>query len=313
MRIIFMGTPEFSVSFLEHLMSSAHEIVGVVTQPDRPSGRGRKLTPPPVKIKAEELGLPVLQPEDLRSPETVASLTSLRPDLFVVVAYSILPPVLLAIPPKGSVNIHTSLLPKYRGAAPIQWAIAKGESETGVTIFQLDEKMDHGPIVEQEKVSISLEDRGPEVYAKLLEAGRPALDRALAKIASGNYTPLPQDHELACGARKLKKEDGALDFSKTCLELHNVIRGFFPWPSAYAMHEDQVLKILKSRLVTLEGPSQKASSGALFAFKGALYVGCDDGWLELIEVQPQGKKAQDGISFWNGLQNRTCPCLKKPE
>ena len=311
MRIVFMGTPDFSVSFLDHLTQGEHSVVGVVTQPDRPSGRGRKLTPPPVKVRAEELGLPLFQPEDLKSTEFNEQLRALEPDLFVVVAFSILPLATLSIPKNGSMNIHTSLLPKYRGAAPIQWAMVNGETKTGVTLFQLDEKMDHGPIIEQNEVEIDIADRGPEVYAKLLEAGKVALDSALTKILSG-YEPIPQDHSLACGARKLKKEDGAIDFDRPVLDIHNQIRGLFPWPSCYAQFDSKVLKILKS-IPQVPEQTKKAQPGDLLFEKGRLFVKCQDSWLEILELQPQGKKPQDPKSFYNGLQQKENLCLTKPE
>ncbi len=311
MKIVFMGTPEFSVSFLEELNESEHEVVLVMTQPDRPSGRGRKLTPPPVKVRAEELGIEVFQPDDLKSMEVEKKLSSYDADLFLVVAYSILPKNLLAVPKKGSMNIHTSLLPKYRGAAPIQWALAKGEEKTGVTLFLLDEKMDHGPIVEQAEVSIELVDNSETIYEKLLIAGRPAMMKAIEKVEHGNFTPKVQDHSLACGARKLKKEDGLLDWNESVFSIHNKVRGFSPWPCCYSFLNEKPLKILKSHPHAEVEELALLEPGNLALFRKKLYVAAIDGWLELKEVQPQGKKPMDGMSLMNGLGKKEGVCLQR--
>ena len=224
MKIVFMGTPDFAAHFLEHLIASDNEVLAVVTQPDRPAGRGRVLL---------KHNLPVLQPTDLKSPEFEADLRKYDADLFVVVAYSILPKNILAVAKFGAVNVHGSLLPKYRGAAPVQRAIADGLSETGVTVFRLDEKMDHGPILAQRTVVIGHQDTTASLLDKMVAPGCDALDDAIAQLKNGCEKDLSQDHAQASGAPKLKKEEGLIDFKLPAKVIHNRIRAFNPWPGGY--------------------------------------------------------------------------------
>ncbi len=307
MKIVFMGTPEFAAHFLLHLHQSTHQIVGVVTQPDRPAGRGRVLTAPPVKVEAERLGYPVLQPSSVKDPELVTALQALNADLFVVVAFSILPKSVLAVSKRGAVNVHGSILPKYRGAAPVQWAIADGNKTTGVTIFLLDEKMDHGPILEQREVPIDFQDTTASLLDKMVAPACDALDSALARIESGNVEDLPaQAHAEASPAPKIKKEDGILDFTKSAALLHDRIRAFNPWPGGYTALANKTVYFRKTDVsdkITL-APGQGRIDGM------RLFVGTADGVLEVLEIQLEGKRAMPVSDFLKGLQNKEDLCFK---
>lgn len=301
MKIVFMGTPAFAAYFLKALIVSPHDIVAVVTQPDRPAGRGRVLTPPPVKEVALASNLPVLQPEDLKSPEFEKELRALEADLFVVVAYSILPKNILSASRLGALNVHGSLLPKYRGAAPVQRAIASGETETGVTIFLLDELMDHGPILERRVVPIDIQDTSASLLEKMQEPGLEGLLSAISSLESGTPTFLPQVHEEATPAKKLKKEEGLLDFNLSALELHNRIRAFSPWPGGYARLQGKVAYIRKTKLAEKE---QNLAPGEVLLEKDSMLVGTGKGTLEILSLQMEGKKEMPVADFLRGLQNR---------
>ncbi|HFQ90908.1 MAG TPA: methionyl-tRNA formyltransferase, partial [Desulfobulbus sp.] len=226
LRILFMGTPDFAVPSLQALIDGPDQVVAVVCQPDRPRGRGRKLTPPPVRRCAEAAGIPVLQPSSIRTDEFHDTVRELRPDLIVVAAYGrILPGSLLNLPPMGTINVHGSLLPKYRGAAPIQWAVINGETETGVTIMQMDEGMDTGDILLPVKTPIGEEDTAGTLFARLARLGGEALVKAIALLKEGRLTPIPQDDTLATEAPMLTKEQGRLDWSRDARSLHCLIRG----------------------------------------------------------------------------------------
>ncbi|HSQ41985.1 MAG TPA: methionyl-tRNA formyltransferase [Fibrobacteraceae bacterium] len=300
MRIVFMGTPEFSVAFLQHLQASSHQLVAVVTQPDRPAGRGRQLAPPPVKVAAQALELPVLQPTNLRDPALEAELRAFQADLFVVVAFSILPKNLLGASRSGAVNLHGSLLPCYRGAAPVQWAVANGDPETGVTVFLLDEKMDHGPILVQERLPIGPEETGAEVLARMASLGCIALDKALEGLQNGQLQSLPQNHGAASPAPKLRKEDGRLDWNKSAQELHNRIRAFQPWPGGYTILRGRLLHIHRC----LACPEkQDLAPGFVQVDAGRMWVGTGVGALELLNVQAEGRKPMSVSEFVRGLQS----------
>lgn len=307
MKIVFMGTPEFAAHFLLHLHQSTHQIVGVVTQPDRPAGRGRVLTAPPVKVEAERLGYPVLQPSSVKDPELVTALQALNADLFVVVAFSILPKSVLAVSKRGAVNVHGSILPKYRGAAPVQWAIADGNKTTGVTIFLLDEKMDHGPILEQREVSIDFQDTTTSLLEKMVAPACDALDSALARIESGNGEDLPaQVHAEASPAPKIKKEDGILDFTKSAAHLHDQIRAFNPWPGGYTTLANKMVYFRKTDV----SDKMKLDPGQGRIDGMRLFVGTADGVLEVLEIQLEGKRAMPVCDFLKGLQNKEDLCFK---
>lgn len=301
MKLVFMGTPAFAAGFLDALAKSKHEILAVVTQPDRPSGRGRVLTPPPVKKRALELGLPVLQPENLKAEELEAGLKKLDADLFVVVAFSILPKRLLAASKLGAVNVHGSLLPKYRGAAPVQRAIAAGETETGVTVFLLDEKMDHGPVLERRTVPISRSDTAATLLEKMLAPGVEALEAALASLESGHPTFLPQDHAKATPAPKLRKEEGRLDFALPAKTLHDRIRAFSPWPGGYALLNGKTVYFRETEAPALE---KRLAPGEAEISNGRLFVGTGEGALEVLKIQLEGKRAMAIRDFANGLKTK---------
>lgn len=301
MKIIFMGTPEFASHFLSYLAESSHEVVAVVTQPDRPAGRGKSLTPPPVKILAEKLGLPVIQPENLKDPEFESTLLKYNADIFIVVAFSILPRNILGASRFGALNIHGSLLPAYRGAAPVQWAIANGEPQTGVTIFLLDEKMDHGPILEQREVAIDMEDTAQTLLDKMVLPACDGLEQALIKVETNISSVIMQDHNQATAAPKLKKEDGLLDFQKSALELHNRIRGFSPWPGGYSNLQGKKIYLRKTRVFE---DSIKLNPGHLLIEKNHLLVGTGSGVLEILEIQAEGKKSMPASDYIKGLHQR---------
>lgn len=302
MKIIFMGTPEFASHFLSYLNQSSHEVVAVVTQPDRPAGRGKLLTSPPVKMLAEQLGIPVIQPQDLKSPEFESALSEYKADIFVVVAFSILPRKILSASRFGALNIHGSLLPKYRGAAPVQWAIARGEAKTGVTVFLLDEKMDHGPILEQREILIENQDTSDSLLQKMVEPGCDALMSALQKIESENTIFIPQNHEQATSAPKLKKEDGLLDFDATALELHNRIRAFSPWPGGYATLNGKKIYFRKTEV---SKEKRSLTPGQILIEGNHFFVGTGSGVLSLLEMQTEGRKSMPASDFARGLQQRT--------
>jgi methionyl-tRNA formyltransferase len=322
MKIIFMGTPEFAAAFLESLAkpdptsASAHQVCLVVTQPDRPKGRGQKLTASPVKEKALALGIPVAQPTSLKDAEFHELIRDQEADLLVVVAYRILPATLFSLTRFGAVNVHGSLLPKFRGAAPIQWSIATGETETGVTIFQLDALIDHGQILAQEKIPIGPNDNATDIFERLRELGLRLLPKVLADLESGNALALEQDHAGASPAPKLKKEDGHLDWKLSAQVLHNRIRAFNPYPICYGIQKGTG-KILRIHASRLSDSSLKTTASQLLDFEGAdkaqpgeVVIGPDrfpwvataNGWLQLLEVQWEGKPRVDGRDFVNGLQ-----------
>lgn len=298
MNIIFMGSPDFAIPSLEKLHRSPHTISAVVSNVDKRRSRGSGKIPTPVKSKALDLGLPVIEVEDLHSPEFHEKLRSLKPDLFVVVAFRILPKEVLEIPEIGSVNLHASLLPKYRGAAPIHWAIINGEQETGCTIFFLDERVDTGNILVQKSIAIGDDETTGEVYKRLMEVGSDTLLKAVDMIETGSYELKPQDDELATPAPKLFRNNTRINFERPAVEVHNFIRGLSPFPTAWAMWGNEKFNIYKSRL----GPYVDADPGELFEKDGKLLAGCGDGTVELLEVQLPGKKRMDSRQFLNGYE-----------
>jgi methionyl-tRNA formyltransferase len=297
MRLIFLGTPEFAVPSLEALVAAGHEVAAVYTQPDRPRGRGRQLAAPPVKEAAMRHGMPVRQPERIRRPEVIEEIRQLAPEVMVVVGYGqILPPALLAIPPRGILNVHASLLPKYRGAAPIQWAIANGEWETGVTIMKIDEGLDTGDILLQRATEIGEQETAPELAARLAVLGAELLVEALGRL--DEIRPRPQNHELASYAPVLKKEDGRIDWRWEAKKIYNRSRGFVPWPGTYTEFRGQILHIWKAK--PLED-AELGPPGTLHASNRRLMVACGNQTaLELLEVQLEGRKRMSAKAFLNG-------------
>ncbi|MCL2102189.1 MAG: methionyl-tRNA formyltransferase [Fibromonadales bacterium] len=296
MRIVFMGTPEFAVEFLKHLIKSEHEVIAVATQPDKPQGRGMELRSPPAKIAALEAGIPVLQ-HSVKNPEFAEELKKLNADIFVVVAFSILPREVLAASKLGAINIHGSLLPKYRGAAPVQWAIANCEKATGLTIFLLDEKMDHGPILEQRELKIEQDDTTETILKKMAAPGCEALDAALQKLQTKNFVPIPQDHSKASSAPKLKKEDGLIDWNMSALQIHKRLCAFTPWPGAYTTLNGQKIFIRKSNF--FKNTEMKPSEISIQ--KDNVFVGTGDGVLAILEIQAEGKKRMPATDYFRGV------------
>ncbi len=284
MRVVFMGTPDFAVPALSRLHKSDHELVLVVTQPDRPKGRGRKLTPPPVKIAAEKKGYEIFQPESILDKKLEEKLSNLRPDLVAVVAFGfILTRSLLEIPRLGAVNIHGSLLPKYRGPAPIQWAIINSEDTTGVTAIQMDEKMDTGDILLAEETEIGPDETSATLHDRLSELGGDLLVRVMDQLAVGSATSMPQDHTQATYCALLKKKDGQINWSLPAKRIEAFIRGVTPWPGAYTFYGDKRLKIFKAKVESIKA---KESPGTeIRSFFWDMRVATGEGVLSLKEVQ----------------------------
>lgn len=303
MRLVFMGTPQFAVPSLEKLLGSSHPLVAVFTQPDRPAGRGERMTVPPVKALALQQGIQVHQPERLSEEIWKKTFAQIYADAFVVVAFGkILPRWLLEIPPLGAFNLHASLLPRYRGAAPVQWAIANGESETGVTTMKLDEGMDTGDILLQEKILIPLHETAVEMQKRLAGIGAELLLHTINLLESGELHPVKQDPTLATYAPSLKKEDGLIRWEHlTASEIYNRIRAFNPWPGTYTLIGGQVLRIWSA--LPQEGFSDLHSPGTLVqgSSEGPM-VACARGFLRLIEVQLENRKRISATDLLNGLR-----------
>jgi len=303
MRAIFLGTPEFAVPTLERMIAAGHEVVEVVTQPDRPKGRKHELTHSPVKSAALRHGIPVFQPERIRRAEPVEHLRALAPDVMVVVGYGqIIPQSIIDIPPFGIVNVHASLLPELRGAAPIQWSIARGYARTGVTTMRIDAGLDTGDIVDIWETPIGPDETAPELSARLAEAGADLLVRTLAALSAGTAQPQPQDNARATFAPILKKEDGLIRWQSSARRIHDLIRGFQPWPGAHTSFRGQSLHLWRSRLVPpdLYPEHRRLPPGALIHEEGVFAVGGDGASLELLEVQLEGRKRMPADVFANG-------------
>ncbi len=303
MRLAFLGSGRFAVPSLQALISAGHDVAALVTQPDRESGRGRALAPPPTKPVAVARGIPVQQPGRIRQPEAVAALAAVQPEVLVVVAYGqILPRAVLDLAPRGAFNVHASLLPRYRGAAPIQWAIARGESQTGVTTMQLDEGLDTGPILMARATPIGPLETAGELEGRLAGIGAELLLETLDGLASGRLQPRPQDHALATLAPILRKEDGRVDWSRPASEIGWRVRGFHPWPGATAAWQGQGLKLLR---VAEAPPGPGAPGEILEAGPSGVLVGCGGGTrLWLAEVQPESRRAMPASAWAAGARLR---------
>jgi methionyl-tRNA formyltransferase len=300
-RLIFMGTPDFAVPALKAL-SERYEIVGVVTQPDRQVGRGRKVEAPPVKVLALAQGLPVLQPPSLRRPEVVAELSALAPEVIVVAAYGqILRAEVLGIPLRGCLNVHASLLPEYRGAAPVAAAILAGEEESGVTIMLMDEGMDSGPILSQATCPMSPQDTQESLSARLAQLGADLLMDTLPRWLAGAIEPRPQDHGQATYSRIIAKEDGLINWSQSAIEIWRRSRAYYPWPSTYTYWRGQLLKVL--RVEAVPHWSGEGEPGQVMALDEGLAVATGDGALLLREVQLAGKRVMNVEHFVRGQQD----------
>ena len=299
MELVFLGTPEFAVPTLERAIAAGHRVLAVFTQPDRPKGRGGQFAASPVKLAALRHGIPVKQPERVRRPDSVELLRDINPRAMVVVGYGqIIPQSIIDIPPLGIVNVHASLLPKYRGAAPIQWAIANGETRTGVTTMRIDAGLDTGDMLLKWETAIGPEENALELGARLAVAGADLLVRTLAGLDSDSIRAEPQDSSLATHAPILKKEDGHIDWSRSASEIFNRMRGFLPWPGAHTSFRGQGMHVRKARLADEAG---EGIPGRLSAREGRLLAECGgETMIELLEVQLEGRKRMPAAAFLQG-------------
>lgn len=288
--VVFMGTPSFSVPFLDALLKSERAVAGVITQPDKPKGRGRKLMPPPVKEYALAHKIPILQPAKLSAPIFAESIKKIQPQYIIVVAYGkIIPPEILKIPEKGCINVHASLLPEYRGASPIQWAIIHGRTYTGVTTMIMDEGLDTGDILLQERVEINRSETAGSLSTKLSDIGVNLLIRTLDGLDRGKIVPQPQDHGKASYAPLLKKEDGLIDWRDTSEDIYNKIRGFDPWPGAYTFYQGDRWGIWKAEVLKRHIPSHTPGEITEVQPEGII-VATGDSALKITEIQVEGKR-----------------------
>jgi len=301
--IVFMGSPEFALPTLR-VLAGHYPIAGVVTQPDRPKGRGQSLTPPPVKELAQELGLPIIQPRRLREPEAMQQLRAWQPDLIVVTAFGqILKPEVLDLPRFGCINVHASLLPRWRGAAPIQAAILQGDEQTGVTIMRMDPGVDTGPTLNQRAIPILTDDTATSLSERLAALGAELLIETLPSYLTGERVPRPQDETSATYAPMLKKEDGMLDFTQPAASLARRVRAYNPWPGAFTLWHGQILKICRARPIPNPQSSiTKLTPGIPVVHQSLPAFNTGDGLLVLDEVQPAGKKPMPGKVFLSGAR-----------
>ncbi len=296
MRLVYLGTPRFAVPTLERIVEAGHQVVAVVTQPDRPRGRGQQVAPPPVKEAALLLGLPLYQPERVRRPEAVEFLRGLKAEAMVVVGYGqIIPQVVIDLAPLGIINVHASLLPKYRGAGPIQWAIVKGETRTGVTTMRIDAGLDTGDMLLKRETGIGEDENAIELGERLSVMGADLLVETLQGLAAGTIVPEKQDNAQATLAPLLKKEDGLIDWTRPAWDIHNQVRGLQPWPGAHTTFRGQPLQVWQTKLLA----TSSTTPGSLISIK-PLIVSCGSSGLELLEVQQQGRKRMSGADFANG-------------
>lgn len=302
MKVVFMGTPDFAVGTLKKLIESRHEVLAVVTQPDKPKGRGKAMQFPPVKEVAVEAGITVYQPKRVREPEFLETLKELSPDVVVVVAFGqIIPQAVLDVPKLGCLNVHGSLLPKYRGAAPIQWAVIDGERESGVTIMRMDAGLDTGDMITTRVVKLEEKETGGSLFDKLSQAGADLLTETLDQLEAGTVTYEKQPAESSTDyARMLKKEDGQIDWNKSAAELERLIRGLNPWPSAYTHLDGKTLKIWMADVKDVNSGSEPGT--VVEVTKNTVKVQTGDGVLSLLEVQLEGKKKMPVDAFLRGCQ-----------
>lgn len=301
MRVIFMGTPDFAVGTLKSLIASEHEVTAVVTQPDKPKGRGKAMQFPPVKEVAVEAGIPVLQPRRVREPETVEAIRNIEADVIVVVAFGqIIPKEILTMKKYGCINVHASLLPKYRGAAPIQWAVIDGEKESGVTTMQMDEGLDTGDMLLKAVVPLEKEETGGSLFDKLSSTGAGLLLETLAGLEKGTILPEKQEESPTAYAKMLKKEMGLIDWTKSAEELERLVRGLNPWPSAYSHLNGKTLKIWQAEVE--ERDSENEPGTVVCVSKDGFGVQTGKGILKIRELQLEGKKRMDAGAFLRGYQ-----------
>lgn len=306
LRIIFMGTPEFACPTLNKLIGRGENVIAVVTQPDRPKGRGQKLVPPPVKVIAEERGIPVLQPLKVRAPEVIDQIRALNPDLIVVVAFGqILPQSLLDIPQHGCINIHASLLPRYRGAAPLNWCLINGEAETGITTMMMDAGLDTGDMLIKRSIPIGPDEDAQSLHDRLSLLGAETIDETLDRLLAGTLTREKQDDALTCYAPMLKKEDGLIDWKREPQQIKNLVRGFTPWPGAYTSLDGKTLKFYKVSVTDGGG----APGEIIAAGKDGIDVACGSGCLRIEELQLEGRKRLSAADFLAGFRLEPGSCL----
>jgi methionyl-tRNA formyltransferase len=299
LKIVFMGTPDFAVPSLKALKSAGYEIPLVITQPDRPAGRGKKITPPPVKVVAESLKVPVYQPEKVKgNEELIKTLKEISPDLIVVAAYGkILPDEILNLPSFGCINVHASLLPEYRGASPIQSVLLDGKEETGVTIMKISPELDAGDIISQRKVKIEESDNAQTLHDKLAKVGAELLIETIPDYVSGKITPVPQDHSKATYCKPITKEMGRIDWKLPAKKIFNMVRAFTPWPSAYAEFKGKRVKITEAEPVNLQG-----NPGEVVKADRELVVATGEGALKIKRLRPEGRKEITGEEFIRGYR-----------
>jgi len=310
MRVVFMGTPDFAVATLDALVEAGHDIICVVAQPDRKKGRGKKLQSPPTIVRARELGLRTWQPRAVRSGPFVEWFTTeMDADVAVVVAYGrILIDRLLQAPKRGCINVHASLLPKYRGAAPIQWSLIEGETETGICTMQMDIGLDTGDVLLRRTTPIDPDETGPELWARLSTLGAETLIDTIAQLDT--LTPKPQDHAGHTLAPMLTKSDGRLDFTQSARQVHNRVRGVNPWPSGQARFRNDTVRIHRTRVVEADG--QHGSPGTILTAGKRLVVACGTGTVEVLEGQLPGKPRRSGRDLVNGARMNVGECFTNP-
>lgn len=314
MKIVFMGTPEFAIPSLKKIIENGHSVVAVVSAPDKERGRGKQVSYTPVKEFSMVNKFPVFTPSNLRDPEFLNEMKKIKPDLFVVVAFRILPKELYTIPGYGSINLHGSLLPKYRGAAPIQWALINGEKETGVTTFYLEDKVDTGNIILQRKISIDEQDDFGELHNKLMNLGADLVLESINLIENGKVATSFQDNSLASPAPKITKEICEINWYKDAIQIHNLVRGLSPYPGAFFKIRGKIFKILKTRVaanqqelsglrwepVPLSNDTNHSTDLKVMQTKKGIFVKTGDGILEIVELQPEGRKRMTAEEFLRG-------------
>ncbi len=309
-RIVFLGTPEFAVTSLDRIVSEGYNVVGVVTMPDKPAGRGHHLYQSPVKEYAVAHDIPVLQPVKLKDPEFVQALRDLKADLFIVIAFRMLPEVVWSMPPLGTFNLHASLLPKYRGAAPINRAVMNGESRTGVTTFMLKHEIDTGDVLRQEAIEIGPDENVGSVHDRLMELGSELVIDTIRHIMAGTLKPLPQEQMIVdkgvepTPAPKIFKEDCRIDWTRTAREVHNHVRGLSPYPAAWCVLKgdntpEQEMKVMETRL---SSGANFGEPGSVSIEDGHLLVACGDGAVEIMKLRPAGKKLMDADAYLRGAR-----------
>ncbi|MDD6402453.1 MAG: methionyl-tRNA formyltransferase [Lachnospiraceae bacterium] len=300
MKIVYMGTPEFAVQALVNIIEAGHEVAAVITQPDKPQGRSKKLVFPPVKAKAIEYDIPVYQPEKVRNEETLNILKDIMPDVIVVAAYGqILPESILNLPKFGCINIHASLLPMYRGAAPIEWSIIDGQKETGVTTMYMEKGLDTGDMIDKITVPIEDDDTGETLTNKLSKAGAELIIVTLNKLIDGTITREKQDDSKSCYAKMLSKELGLVDFTKSAEELERLIRGLIPWPCAYTYIDGKSVKLYKAEV--FDNNDKPGKPGEIIEVTKKFFsIACGEKALRIRSLQPEGKKQMDTASYLNG-------------